>query len=130
MAHRQPAADRERCCSRCLGAVLGAAIAVWATEAMRAVPIIGAFPIRFQTSIDGIGLAFAMALGGAVRSDLRHRAGASQLARVDPQAALRAGARTAGRSAMRNTLMAVQVGLALVVLMAAGAVPAKLQRDA
>ena len=45
---------------------------------------------------------------------------AVQLAWIDPQAALRAGARTAGRSAMRNTLMAVQVGLALVVLMAAG----------
>jgi predicted permease len=38
---------------------------------------------------------------------------------VDPQVALRSGARTAGRSAMRNGLMAVEVALALVVLMAA-----------
>ena len=101
------------------GAVLGAAIAVWATEAMRAVPVIGAFPIRFQTSIDGIGLAFAIALG-ALCGLVCGIAPAVQLAWIDPQAALRAGVRTAGRSAMRHTLMAVQVGLALVVLMAAG----------
>jgi predicted permease len=45
---------------------------------------------------------------------------AAQLAGVDPQAALHAGARQAGRSGLRNSLMAVEVGLALVVLMAAG----------
>jgi hypothetical protein len=45
---------------------------------------------------------------------------ALQLARVDPQAALRSGARAAGRSRMRQTLMAIEVGLALVVLLAAG----------
>ena len=101
------------------GAVLGAVIAVWATEAMRAVPVISKFPIRFQTSIDGIGLAFAMALG-ALCGLLCGIAPAVHLAWIDPQAALRAGVRTAGRNAMRNTLMAVQVGLALVVLMAAG----------
>src|SRR4030095_14705593 len=101
------------------GAVLGAAIAVWATEAMRAVPVIGAFPIRFQTSIDGIGLAFAMALG-ALCGLVCGIAPAAPLAWVDPLAALPAGVRRAGRSAMRHTLMAVQVGLALVVLMAAG----------
>ena len=32
-----------------LGAALGVAIAVWATDAMRAVPMIGSFPIKFQT---------------------------------------------------------------------------------
>ena len=47
-----------------LGAALGAAIAVWATEAMRAVPVLGAFPIKFQTQIDAGSLAFATALGG------------------------------------------------------------------
>ena len=102
-----------------LGAALGAAIAAWATVAMRAVPIIGAFPIKFQTSLDAIGLAFAMLLG-IVCGLLFGLAPALQLARVDPQLALRAGSRTAGRSAMRNALMAVQAGLALVVLMAAG----------
>jgi predicted permease len=102
-----------------LGAALGAAIAVWATEAMRAVPVLGAFPIKFQTQIDLGGLAFATALG-ALCGLVCGIAPALQLARVDPQAALRAGSRLAGRSPMRNALMAVQVGLALVVLMAAG----------
>jgi putative ABC transport system permease protein len=102
-----------------LGAALGAVIAAWATVAMRSVPILGAFPIKFQTSLDGIGLAFAMLLG-IVCGLLFGLAPALQLARVDPQLAMRAGSRTAGRSAMRNGLMAVQVGLALVVLMAAG----------
>jgi predicted permease len=102
-----------------LGAALGAAIAAWATVAMRNVPILGAFPIKFQTSLDALGLAFAMLLG-IVSGLLFGLAPALQLARVDPQLALRAGSRTAGRSAMRNGLMAVQVGLALVVLMAAG----------
>ena len=102
-----------------LGAALGAAIAVWATEAMRAVPVLGAFPIKFQTQIDAGSLAFATALGGFCGL-LCGLAPALQLSRVDPQTALRAGSRSAGRSALRNTLMAVQVGLALVVLMAAG----------
>ena len=44
------------------GAVFGVAIAVWATDAMRAVPMITTFPIRFQTSIDGLGLTFAAIL--------------------------------------------------------------------
>ncbi len=103
----------------CFGTAIGAVIAAWATVAMRAVPIIGAFPIRFQTSLDVIGLAFAMLLG-IMCGMLCGAAPALQLARLDPQAALRAGARTAGRSPLRQTLMSVQVGLALVVLMAAG----------
>ena len=44
---------------------------------------------------------------------------ALQLSRVEPQTALRSGARTAGRSGLRNALMGVEVGLALVVLLAA-----------
>jgi predicted permease len=101
-----------------LGAALGGGIAVWATDAMRAVPLIGAFPIRFQTSVDAVTLAFAMGLGlacGLVFGIVP----ALQLARVDPQFALRSGTRGAGRSAMRNALMGAEVGLALVVLLAA-----------
>ena len=102
-----------------VGALLGAAIATWATEALRAVPFITSFPIKFQTDVDAVGLAFAMALG--VASGLLFGiAPALQLARIDPQAAIRSGSRSAGRSAMRNALMAVEVALALVVLMAAG----------
>src|SRR5262249_48577586 len=76
-------------------------------------------PIKFQTSVDAVGLAFAAALGilcGVVFGV----APAIQLARVDPQHALRSGSRGAGRSRLRNALMAVEVGLALIVLMAAG----------
>jgi predicted permease len=101
-----------------LGAALGAGIAVWATDAMRAVPLLGAFPIKFQTSVDAVTLAFAVGLGvtcGLIFGIVP----ALQLARVDPQSALRSGSRTAGRSAMRNALMGVEVGLALVVLLAA-----------
>src|SRR4029077_2071854 len=102
-----------------LGAGLGAVIAVWATDALRAVPMIGSVPIKFQTSVDAVGLAFAMLLG-VVCGVIFGVAPAAQLARVDPQVALRSGSRTAGRSGMRNWLMAVEGGLALIVLMSAG----------
>src|SRR5204862_4069603 len=100
------------------GAALGAVIAVWATDALRAVPMIGSVPVKFQTSVDAVGLAFAMLLG-VVCGVMFGVAPAAQLAGVDPQIALRSGSRTAGRSGMRNALMAVEVGLALVVLMSA-----------
>lgn len=102
-----------------LGGGLGAAIAVWGTNALRAVPVLGAFPIRFQTSIDAIGLGFAILLG-VLSGLLFGAAPALQLARIDPLRAIRAGARTASRSRMRSWIMGVEVGLALVVLVAAG----------
>ncbi|MGH9144177.1 MAG: FtsX-like permease family protein, partial [Vicinamibacterales bacterium] len=101
-----------------LGAALGVPIAVWATDAMRAVPMIGAVPIRLQTGVDSVTLGFALGLG-LLCGALFGVAPAVQLARLDPQAAWRSGARTAGRSPLRNGLMAVEVALALVVLMAA-----------
>jgi len=102
-----------------LGAALGGVIATWATVAMRAVPVISTFPIKFQTSVDAVSLAFAIVLG-LVCGMLFGIAPALQLANVHPLAALRAGSRTASRSPMRNALMGVQVALALVVLMAGG----------
>lgn len=102
-----------------IGALVGAAIAVWGTQALRAVPMLGAFPIKFQTSVDAVGLTFAIILGlicGLVFGLIP----ALQLARVDPQIALRAGMQSGGRSRTRNVLMATQVALALVVLTAAG----------
>ena len=82
-------------------------------------PLIGAFPIRFQTNLDGISLIFAVLLG-VISGLIFGIAPAWHLARVDPQTAIRSGTRSAGRSAMRNTLMAAEVGLALLVLLAAG----------
>ena len=101
-----------------LGAGLGVLIAIWGTEALRAVPFIGAFPIKFQTDLDGVSIAFAAVLG-IICGLVFGIAPAAQLARVDPQAALRAGSKSAGRSGLRNLLMGIEVGLALVVLLAA-----------
>jgi macrolide transport system ATP-binding/permease protein len=100
------------------GAIVGTALAVWGTQALRAVPMISAFPIKFQTSVDGAGLAFALALAvgcGLVFGLIP----ALQLARIDPLVALRTGVHAAGRSRTRNALMGTQVALALIVLTAA-----------
>ena len=102
-----------------LGAGVGTLIAWWGTEALRAMPPYGAFPVRFQTSLDGIGLTFAVALG-IVCGLLFGAAPALQLGRIDPQQALRSGNQSAGRSAVRDGLMALQCGLALLVLVVAG----------
>lgn len=100
------------------GAALGAVLAVWGTTALRAAPMIGAFPIRFQTSIDGTSLLVAALLGVGCAL-VFGAAPALQLLRLDPVAAMRSGARWAGRSPMRNLLMATEVGLALVTLVVA-----------
>lgn len=101
------------------GAIVGILIAWWGTEALRAMPPYGAFPVRFQTSLDGLGLAFAVVLG--VGSGLLFGAApALQLGRVDPQQALRSGSKSSGRSTVRDGLMALQCGLALLVLVVAG----------
>jgi putative ABC transport system permease protein len=101
-----------------LGAVVGAAIAVWGTQALRAVPLITAFPVRFQTGIDLVSLSFAMLLG--ILCGLLFGIGpALQLARLDPQRVLRAGATATPRTGLRNALMGAEVALATVVLVAA-----------
>src|SRR5687768_2264092 len=101
------------------GAAAGMLIAWWGTEALRAMPPFGAFPVRFQTSLDGWGLLFAAALG-VISGLIFGAAPAWQLGRVDPQQALRSGSKGAGRSAIRDALMALQCGLALLVLVVAG----------
>jgi predicted permease len=101
-----------------IGAALSVPVAYWGTQAFKTFPLTG-LPIRFETSLDLLGLAFAMLLG--IGSGLLIGAApAVQLARVDPLTALRSGTRNAARSTLRNSLMAVQVGLALVVLLVAG----------
>jgi predicted permease len=101
-----------------LGAVLGILIAMWGTNALRAVPLTGAFPIRFQTAVDSTTLAMA-ALLAIVCGLVVGAVPAVHLARVDPQRAFRAGVRTAGRQRLRNVLMGAQVALALLVLVLA-----------
>lgn len=101
-----------------LGTVLGAAIAVAATDALVTLPLSG-LPIRFEASVDASTLAFAAVLG-ILSGLLAGAVPALHLARLDPQRALRTGARTAGRSGVRQALMGIQVALALVVLIAAG----------
>ena len=101
-----------------IGAALGAAIASWATNAMRAVPFISMFPIRFQTDLDIVSLAFVMVLGIGCGAFFGIGP-ALQLARVDPLAAIRSGVSSAGRSPLRHLLMAGEVGLALFVLLVA-----------
>jgi predicted permease len=67
----------------------------------------------------GAGVLFALTLG-ALSGILFGLAPALQLSRVDPQTSLRSGATASGRSLFRQGLMALQVALALVVLVAAG----------
>src|SRR6185503_15028182 len=45
-----------------IGAALGAVIAVWGTQVLVVLPLSG-LPIRFQTSVNGLDLMFAAALG-------------------------------------------------------------------
>jgi predicted permease len=101
-----------------LGVALGAVIAVWATDGLRAVPMIASVPVKIVTRIDGLGLAFALGLG-MLCGVIVGIAPAAQLAIVDPQVALRSGAQASGRNPLRNGLMAAEVALAVVVLMAA-----------
>lgn len=98
-----------------LGGVLGVVLATWGSNALRAVPMPGGLPIRFQTGIDVLGFAFALGLGltcGLVFG----LAPALQLGRVDPQTALRAGSASEGRNRLRSTLVASEVALAVIVL--------------
>lgn len=101
-----------------LGTGLGAVIAVWGTTALRVAPMIGAFPILFPTRVDEFTLAFAMLLGVACGL-IFSAAPAVHLARLDPQEGLRSNSNTPPRSRARKVLMGVEVGLAMVVLIAA-----------
>jgi predicted permease len=100
------------------GAALGVAVAMWGTDALRTIPPLRGMPIRFQTSVDWVGLTFTILLGAGC-GVMFGAAPALQLAWMDPQSALRIGIRSAARSRLRDGLMGMQVALALVILVVA-----------
>jgi len=104
-----------------MGATVGGAIALWGTGLLSSMPPmrVRGIPISFETHLDRLSLAFTVLLGVACGL-VFGLAPALQLARLDPQGTLRAGASTPTRSALRNALMAVEVALATVVLVAGG----------
>jgi predicted permease len=100
-------------------AFVGAVIAYWGTNALRAVPVLSTqFPVRFQTDLDGQTLAFAILLG-VLAALLFGAAPALQMARLSPQFVLRAGTGLTARGGVRTAIMAVEVALAAVVLVVA-----------
>ncbi|HUE86123.1 MAG TPA: ABC transporter permease [Vicinamibacterales bacterium] len=101
-----------------LGASLGALIAWWGSNALRAVPFTAQFPVRFHTELNGAGLAFAMALG-VLCALVFGAAPALQLARLSPQLVMRHGGGTPAHRRLRGLLMGAQVALAMMVLVAA-----------
>jgi predicted permease len=100
-------------------ALVGIVIALWGTNALRAVPVLTTqFPVRFQTDLDVQTLGFAAVLG-ILAALLFGAAPALQLARLSPQFVLRAGSGLASRGGLRTAIMAVEVALAAVVLVVA-----------
>ena len=104
------------------GAALGALLAVWGTTALRAVPLPspGGLELTFHTAVDGVTLLFATLLGVFCGVIIGLPAGLL-LSRVSPSAALRTGAGVATRSSLREAFLALEVALAVVLLVVAGA---------
>ena len=102
-----------------IGALLGTAMAVWGTTAVRAVP----FPtpqgleVTFETSVDLVSLAFASLLGVLSGLLIGLPAGL-HLAKTAPYVAMK-GSTTSGRSTMREVFLVLEVALAIVVLVVA-----------
>jgi len=101
-------------------AALGALLAAWSARVTRAMPLITtAFPVRFDSSLDGTTLLFAIGL--AIVATLAAGAvPALHLARLDPLVAVRGEGAVLGRARLRRWLMASEVAVALVVLLVAG----------
>ena len=100
-----------------MGAAGGALLAVWGTNALRAVPLPtpAGLELTFFTQVDWVSLAFASALG-VLAGLVIGVPPALHLSRINPQAALRAGNAAAGRSTMRDVLLALEVAIAIVAL--------------
>jgi predicted permease len=100
------------------GAAIGVLIAIWGTEALRAVPMTGAFPIKFQTHVDLGTLAFAGGLA-VLCGILFGTPPAAQLAGLEPLAALGVSPQMSARSSLRSLLLGAQLAMAVIVLAAA-----------
>ncbi|HVU24392.1 MAG TPA: ADOP family duplicated permease [Opitutus sp.] len=101
-----------------LAAGVGVVFAAWGTNALRAVPLPGQFPFKFQTQLDWAGLVFAAALGVGCALAFGLMPG-WRLARTDSQLALHTATPTAGRQRTRGALVALESALALLVLIVA-----------
>ena len=102
------------------GGFIGAALALWGTNALSAVPPmrVRGIPISLLTTVDGTGLVVAVLLGlgcgllfGLVPALQLSRRSATTPPRDRPRPS---------RRGLRNLLMAVEVALAVVVLLVAG----------
>jgi predicted permease len=102
-----------------LGAVAGTLLAAWGVAALRVVPLTTGLPIRFQTTVDWLGAALAIALGLASAA-LVGLLPAVQVLRLDVTAGVGAGARTTAPGWWRSLAIAAEVALAMVVLVVAG----------
>jgi predicted permease len=102
------------------GALLGAAVGFWGTDAFRAIPAVRVrgIPIVFHTSFDAAAAAASAVLGVGCGL-IVGAAPALQLARLDPTLAVRTGSNTPARGWLRRVLMATEVGIAVVVLVVA-----------
>jgi predicted permease len=101
-----------------LGAGLGWLVAIWGTDALRAVPMISTFPIRFQTRVGLSGSVFTMALG-LLCGLIFGVSPAVALARLDPQSVLHGLSGAGFRSRLGRALIGTQAALAIVVLISA-----------
>jgi predicted permease len=102
------------------GAALGALLAVWGTNILRAVPLPspGGLAITFFTPVDWVSVVFASGLG-VLSGLLIGLPPAFQLARTDPAISLRSSGASAARRPMRDVLLALEAALAIVVLVVA-----------
>ena len=103
------------------GGALGAALAVWGTTILASAPPlrVRGIAVSFDTTVDLTSLAFALSLA-AVSGLLFGLAPSIQLARLDAQTTLRTGGGTPPRSRLRAALIAVEVAVAMSLLLAAG----------
>jgi predicted permease len=109
----------ESVCLALLGAAAGLVLALWGVDALASMPVPGNLPLRFAPELDWSSIAFASALA-CTCGIVFGLAPALQLARGNVIQSLRNGyGATAGRSVLRDLLIGLEVGVALVVIVLA-----------